>query len=82
MQSGMTQEESWRRLGYDWAAYDAREKEFLDNLAATTDYDANVALSRDYFTREHEIALSSGIPKDDPHLHSPEFLLRMQIEAI
>ncbi len=78
----MTQEESWRRLGYDWAAYDAREKEFLGSLAAAADYDAKVAISREYFTREYKIALSSGIPRDDPYLHSPEFLLRMQIEAI
>ena len=81
MATDMTQRGSWEKAGYDWFAHDAREKSFLDELSATTDFDAKVSLSRDYFAREHAVALSSGISEEDPYLHSPDFLLRMQVES-
>jgi len=78
----MDQRSSWEKAGYDWAAHDAREKAFLNKLSATKDFDAKVTLSRDYFTAEQKIAISSGVATDDPFLHSPDYLLRMQVEAL
>lgn len=78
----MDQRSSWEKAGYDWAAHDAREKAFIDRLSAAKDFDVKVVLSRDYFTGEQAIAISSGVAADDPFLYSPDYLLRMQVEAL
>lgn len=78
----MSQRDSWEKSGYDWAAHDARRNLFVDELSAAGDFDAKVSLSREYFVAEHAIAIASGIAADDPYLHSPEFLLRQQVEAL
>lgn len=78
----MDQRTSWEKAGYDWAAHDAREKAFLNKLSETKDFEEKFALSRDYFAAEQAIAISSGVASDDPFLHSPDYLLRMQVEAL
>ena len=77
----MNKRDLWEKAGYDWPAHDEREKEFLDKLSSAKSFDKRIAVSFDYFTKEHAIALSSGISKNDPNLHSPEFLMRMQAES-
>jgi hypothetical protein len=65
----LDQVQRWIDAGFDLDAAAGRTDELVARFRAAADFDTADKLLQDHFAAEAEIALSQGVPEDDPDLH-------------